>query len=328
MMSKLAKIRKIFTMLIMVLAAVSAGAVAKDIEVVTDTFRLPGTLELPKKMVGKVPCVVFVHGSGPNDRDETLGPNKFFKDLADSLAANGIASVRYDKRTLVYRANFVPEGEQPNYDFETIDDAVSAVKMVQKMPEIDSERVFVLGHSLGAMLAPEIARRVPGVAGVIMVAPPAQKLLELMIYQSDYLKDIYAELGASDAVAMMEQMKKQAENAQKLGTPEYDEEIGLPQGLTESYILADKSYDAVTAAKSLSCRMFLLFGMRDYQVPYTQYTLWQKGLAGKQNVILKMYFGLNHIMRAGQGKPSPLDYSQKVAMSAEVAKDIVMFVSK
>ena len=196
------------------------------------------------------------------------------------------------------------------------------------MPEIDSERVFVLGHSLGAMLAPEIARRVPGVAGVIMVAPPAQKLLELMIYQSDYLKDIYAELGASDAVAMMEQMKKQAENAQKLGTPEYDEEIGLPQGLTESYILADKSYDAVTAAKSLSCRMFLLFGMRDYQVPYTQYTLWQKGLAGKQNAILKMYFGLNHIMRAGQGKPSPLDYSQKVAMSAEVAKDIVMFVSK
>ena len=328
MMSKLAKIRKIFTMLIMVLAAVSSGAVAKDIEVVTDTFRLPGTLELPKKMVGKVPCVVFVHGSGPNDRDETLGPNKFFKDLADSLAANGIASVRYDKRTLVYRANFVPEGEQPNYDFETIDDAVSAVKMVQKMPEIDSERVFVLGHSLGAMLAPEIARRVPGVAGVIMVAPPAQKLLELMIYQSDYLKDIYAELGASDAVAMMEQMKKQAENAQKLGTPEYDAEIGLPQGLTESYILADKSYDAVTAAKSLSCRMFLLFGMRDYQVPYTQYTLWQKGLAGKQNVILKMYFGLNHIMRAGQGKPSPLDYSQKVAMSAEVAKDIVMFVSK
>ena len=328
MMSKLAKIRKIFTMLIMVLAAVSAGAVAKDIEVVTDTFRLPGTLELPKKMVGKVPCVVFVHGSGPNDRDETLGPNKFFKDLADSLAANGIASVRYDKRTLVYRANFVPEGEQPNYDFETIDDAVSAVKMVQKMPEIDSERVFVLGHSLGAMLAPEIARRVPDVAGVIMAAPPAQKLLELMIYQSDYLKDIYAELGASDAVAMMEQMKKQAENAQKLGTPEYDEEIGLPQGLTESYILADKSYDAVTAAKSLSCRMFLLFGMRDYQVPYTQYTLWQKGLAGKQNAILKMYFGLNHIMRAGQGKPSPLDYSQKVAMSAEVAKDIVMFVSK
>lgn len=328
MMSKLAKIRKIFTMLIMVLAAVSAGAVAKDIEVVTDTFRLPGTLELPEKTVGKVPCVVFVHGSGPNDRDETLGPNKFFKDLADSLAANGIASVRYDKRTLVYRANFVPEGEQPNYDFETIDDAVSAVKMVQKMPEIDSERVFVLGHSLGAMLAPEIARRVSGVAGVIMVAPPAQKLLELMIYQSDYLKDIYAELGASDAVAMMEQMKKQAENAQKLGTPEYDEEIGLPQGLTESYILADKSYDAVATAKSLSCRMFLLFGMRDYQVPYTQYTLWQKGLAGKRNAILKMYFGLNHIMRAGQGKPSPLDYSQKVAMSAEVAKDIVMFVSK
>lgn len=328
MMSKLAKMSKIFAMLIMVLAAVSAGAVAKDIEVVTDTFRLSGTLELPEKMVGKVPCVVFVHGSGPNDRDETLGPNKFFKDLADSLAVNGIASVRYDKRTLVYRANFVPEGKQANYDFETIDDAVSALKMAMEMPEIDSERVYVLGHSLGAMLAPEIARRVPGIAGVIMVAPPAQKLPEMIEYQCDYLKGIYAELGASDAVAMMEQMKKQAENAQKLGTPEYDAEIGLPQGLTESYIEADKAYDPVATAKGLTCRMFLLFGMRDYQVPYTQYAIWQRGLASNKNAIVKMYFGLNHLMRAGQGKPTPLDYSQKTAMAAEPAQDIVTFIAQ
>ena len=266
--------KRIIEMLIVAMASLAANAVAKDIEVVTDTFRLPGVLVMPENVVGKVPCVVFVHGSGPNDRDETLGPNKFFKDLADSLAVNGIASVRYDKRTLVYRANFVPEGKQANYDFETIDDAVSALKMAMEMPEIDSERVYVLGHSLGAMLAPEIARRVPGIAGVIMVAPPAQKLPEMIEYQCDYLKGIYAELGASDAVAMMEQMKKQAENAQKLGTPEYDEEIGLPQGLTESYILADKSYDAVATAKGLTCRMFLLFGMRDYQVPYTQYAIW------------------------------------------------------
>ena len=95
MMSKLAKMSKIFAMLIMVLAAVSAGAVAKDIEVVTDTFRLPGTLELPENVVGKVPCVVFVHGSGPNDRDETLGPNKPFSELAHALAAHGIAVIAW-----------------------------------------------------------------------------------------------------------------------------------------------------------------------------------------------------------------------------------------
>ena len=93
---------------IALMAALSPMAlVAKDIDIVvkTDTFSLPGILTVPDKVVGKVPCVVFVHGSGPNDRDETIGPNKVFKDIADSLSINGIASLRYDKRTLVYGEN-------------------------------------------------------------------------------------------------------------------------------------------------------------------------------------------------------------------------------
>lgn len=83
----------------------------RDIAVGADGYRLPGTLTLPRVKDGrKMPCVVLVHGSGPNDRDETVGPNKPFRDLAWGLARRGIAVIRYDKRTKVYGADIVPSG--------------------------------------------------------------------------------------------------------------------------------------------------------------------------------------------------------------------------
>ena len=90
----------------------------RALAVETDGFRLPAVLALPKGRLARVPCVVLVHGSGPNDRDETVGPNKPFRDLAWGLAARGIATLRYDKRTRVYGADFVPEGRRMDMDTE------------------------------------------------------------------------------------------------------------------------------------------------------------------------------------------------------------------
>ena len=86
-----------------------------DIQVCTGSFKLPGTLTLPKN--GKnLPVVILVHGSGPNDRDETVGVNKPFRDLAYGLAERGIAVIRYDKRTKVYGADSAPAGKEITFD--------------------------------------------------------------------------------------------------------------------------------------------------------------------------------------------------------------------
>src|SRR5205814_1805761 len=144
---------------------------------------LPGTLLLPKGK-GPFPVVVLVHGSGPSDRDETVGGTRVFRDFADGLADRGIASLRYEKRTKQHPTEFA---RTYTIDDETTDDAVAAVAFVRMQPGIDPKRVFLAGHSQGGMMAPRIAQRSPGLAGIALLAAPARQLQYLVLDQFTYL---------------------------------------------------------------------------------------------------------------------------------------------
>ena len=171
----------------------SLAVVETDTAVVCGTFRLPATLTLPRRAVEegrRVPCVVLVHGSGPHDRDEAIGPNRPFRDLAWGLAARGIATLRYDKRTYVYRASSVPEGRQLDLDVETVDDAVAAAALARTLSGVAADSVYVLGHSQGGWLAPRIAARDSRLAGLILLAAPARPLEDLLLEQVTYLESL------------------------------------------------------------------------------------------------------------------------------------------
>lgn len=110
-------------------------------------YPLEGVLTLPDTHTKKVPAVVFVHGSGPLDKDETVGAIKLFRDLAEGLAKEGIASLRYDKRTCTYGKQMLQElGGSLTVEEEIIQDAIFAAHLLKKDPRVDNNRSVLFIH--------------------------------------------------------------------------------------------------------------------------------------------------------------------------------------
>ena len=295
----------------------------RDVTVGADGFKLPGTLTLP---VGKkkVPVVILVHGSGPHDRDETVGPNKPFRDLAWGLAERGIATVRYEKRTKAYGAACVPEGRAIDYDTESVDDAVAIAAWVKTLPEIDADSVYVLGHSLGATLAPRIAERADGVAGIILVAALARSFEDAIVEQVTY---IFSLKDSSDsAKKQIAEIKKQADNTKKLGTSEFDDKIPLLLDAPRSYWEFANAYKPVEVAVKITFPMLILQGERDYQVTMEDFGLWRFGLLRNKNAFFKSYPKLNHMLQEGSGKSTPFEYERESPVVGYVMDDIASFI--
>lgn len=245
------------------------GLVVVALTIGSPPTELPATLTLPDGD-GPFPAVVLVHGSGPLDRDETIGGTTLFADLADELAHRGIASLRYDKRTFVYADTLTND---LTLDTETIDDAVSAVHALQARPEIAG--VTVVGHSLGGMLAPEIATRAGHVRGVVALAPPSRAPLEI-------LRDQLHTLGASrDALAPVE-----AAIAATLLPPIADDPMLRVMGMPLSYWRDWEAHDGIAAARALSEPLLVLHGDRDWQVTRADFARYQREVRGCRCIAL------------------------------------------
>lgn len=277
----------------------------KSVEISTDTFRLPGTLTLPKGG-SRLPVLILVHGSGPNDRDETLGPNKPFRDIAWGLAEQGIAVLRYDKRTKVYGTAAYPQGVEATFDNEVVDDVISAVRLVKSLPEIDSARVYVLGHSLGGMLVPRIAQRAGEgyLSGIISLAGPVRKMEQLLTEQMTYISSLSGT--QPDVKAAVEQVMN---------------------SLPESYRKMETEYQPVEVARMLKLPFLVLQGERDYQVTMQDFGMWRFGLYRNPNVFFKSYPKLNHALQEGSGKSTPFEYTHLSPVPEYVIKDIADFIN-
>lgn len=290
----------------------------EDIEIVTGNYKLPGTLTLPTH-VKNPPVAILVHGSGPSDRNQTIGPNATLRDLAWGLANRGIAVIRYDKRTLVYAHKFASQ-EDATYDDESVDDALSAVRLARAHKKLAKSNIYIIGHSLGAMLAPRMAERDTTLAGIILLAGPARTMDEVLPEQMTYL---YTFSGMTQAAQKeIDNIKLQFANARKLNTDDFDPSIPLPLNLPKSYLLFDHAYKPVEVARKLTLPILILQGERDYQVTMQDYGLWRMGLYRNRNVQFKSYPKLNHHFQEGSGKSMPTEYYKKNVVASYVLDDI------
>jgi dienelactone hydrolase len=297
----------------------TSATTEKAVAVKTGNFSLPAILTLPKKG-DHFPVLVLVHGSGPNDKDETIENNKPFKDLALGLAKQGIATLRYDKRTYIYGVNSIADPAKLTLKEETVDDAISALHLVQKLPEIDQKKVFLLGHSLGAMCAPRIATQTPFLAGVIMMAGNARPFEDVFADQMSFLLPL--QHSKKEADSLIREINKQVALIKRGDFSDSTVKFGLPP----TYWLDMKKYDQVATAKLLAQPMLLLQGEKDYQVTMKDFTLWKNALSAKPNAAFISYPGLYHLFMAGDGRPE--DYNKAGHVSEKVITDIAAWVKK
>jgi len=265
----------------------------------------------------------MVQGSGPHDRDETIGPNKPFSDLAHGLAKRGIATLRYDKRTILER----PSGpEVITLKWEVEDDALAALDFARKLPQADSDRLFILGHSLGAMLAPYLAEHDPSsepLRGIIMMAAASRPHLAMV---DDQIRVLMKQQGATDAgiAAALEEQHRIVHDIESGNMPPNQMLQGAPVHYMRELIMLDPAGEL----ERRKTPALVLQGGKDVQVFEPDFELLKEALR-RRNIAgdeAKLFPSLNHLFMNVDGESSVATYQTPGHVAPEVVDTIAAWV--
>jgi dienelactone hydrolase len=286
---------------------------------------VPAALCVPRRPAGPLPGVVLLAGSGPQDRDETLGRNKPFKDLAWGLATLGVVTLRFDKVTFAH-----PRELAAVTGFTMVDEYATPVEdallLLRGHPRVSADSLFLLGHSLGGTVAPRLASRTPSVAGLILLAGGAQPMHRAAVRQVRYLLGLAPEdAGLAHA---LEALTRQAEAVDAPDLSASNPSQDLPFGVPAPYWLDVRSYDPARAAAELDRPMLLLQGGRDYQVTVDDdLARWRAALAHRHDVTIRVLDADNHLFFSGSGPSTPTEYEPAQHVDPAVVSEIAKWVA-
>ena len=256
-------------------------------------FPLNGRLTMPDQAAGPLPAVVLVHGSGASNMDEKVGRLTPFKDLAEGLAEHGVACLRYDKRSFAHGFKLLREKEVTVWK-ETIEDALLATQLLRQDPRIDPERIYLLGHSMGAMLAPRIHAEGGQYAGLILMAGSPRRLEEIMADQNEAAFAQMNPLMQKIAGKQIRKMMALFEGMYEM-TDEEAKTKKMGGGTTLYYFKEMGEHAAPGYLAGLDKPLLILQGQMDFQATLEKdFAAYQALVGDRNNVTMKVYEGLNH----------------------------------
>ncbi|HET6762944.1 MAG TPA: alpha/beta fold hydrolase, partial [Longimicrobiaceae bacterium] len=274
-----------------------AGAPYGAVEVRIPTGRgytLAGTLTLPKGEVGRVPAVVLVTGSGPEERDSRIPgvPGyAFFRQIADTLGRRGIAVLRVDDRGVGGSGGDPTRATTADF----ADDARAALAYLRTRAEIDPARVAIAGHSEGGMIAPMVASTDPAVRAVVLLAAPAWTGRRISLYQN---RQSLAQAGITGAAA----------DSVLRTVPARLDSAAAGQPWLRHYL----DYDPLPSARRLRVPVLVLQGGSDHQVTPEQAEELARAMrdAGNARVTVRVFPDVDHLfLRDPAGTASVAHYA-------------------
>lgn len=313
--------------------------------------RLAGTLTLPKTG-GPFTVAVLISGSGPQNRDEELLGHKPFLVLSDYLTRNGIAVLRYDDRGTASSTG--------NFSLATTDDlatdAEAAIAYLKTRKEINPEKIGLIGHSEGGVIAPLVASRSKDVAFIVMMAGTGMTGSNLLPLQSELISKAAgipeADLAKSKEInARLFDMVAKSKDPEKLQSqvttylnsvikdlPANEKPPGMSdedlvktqvKQLCSPWMLFFLSYDPIPALKKVKCPVLAINGEKDLQVPPKENLgPIKKALKKNKSVTIIEFPGMNHLFQECT-TGSPNEYAQiEETMSPKMLKVVGDWVAK
>ena len=293
-------------------------------------YPLKGILTLPENRAHPVPAVVFVHGSGSSNMDEKVYKLTPFKDLAEGLAQHGIASIRYDKRSFAHGVKMLSDKSRPlTVKEETIEDAILATEILRNNPLIDPERIFIIGHSMGAMLAPRIDAEGGNYRGLILMAGTLRKLEEVMFEQSEEALRNMHKLLQKLAKKQMGKFNDMFNGLYDLSDEEAQKKK-VGGGTTLYYFKEMGEHPAANYLTHSQKPLLIMQGEKDFQVSAEKdFVLYQDLLRNRTDVTFKLYQNLNHAFVPsvyGDINKAKQEYSVEQHIGADVIADIANWI--
>ncbi|HOF23982.1 MAG TPA: alpha/beta fold hydrolase, partial [Thermotogota bacterium] len=246
-----------------------------------------GALTLPK-IDAPYPLVILVGGSGPTDRDSTIGPNKPFRDLAYGLSSAGVAVLRYDKRPATHgeRMLLSETSERGAVWDEYLEDLEAAIAYASELESIGP--IYLAGHSLGGQAAAYVAIESECLSGLILLAAPARRFAQISIDQNRYF--------FSSSGLPQEQLDAVVSFFQSVLNRELPPEIEIQPGLTVGYLYDWDRYQTMDSLEKVRLPVIALQGEEDFQATMDgDFLPLKEAFGDSSRFTFKSFPGLNHL---------------------------------